>query len=95
MKTKEDIIKEYGSNPDKWNWGYISSYQKLSEDFINEFQDKVNFLCLMRNSYCPLNIKAEYIRKNVTKENPLKHSIEVIEEKKDTSLDELKKLVGV
>jgi len=164
MKTKEDMIKKYGSNPDKWNWAYISysyklseefirefkdkvcwydisgyqklsedfirefkdkvnwhnisAYQKLSEDFIREFKDKVNwhnisesqnlsedfinefkdkidFPKLMQNKHCPLNIKVEHIRKNVTKEDPSKHSIEEIEEKKDTSLDDLKKLVGI
>jgi len=31
----------------------------------------------------------------LTKEDPLKHSIEEVIEKKDNSLEELKKLVGV
>ena len=43
MKTKEDMIKKYGSNPDKWDWIKISYYQKLSEEFIREFQDKVDW----------------------------------------------------
>jgi len=142
METKEDIIKLYGSNPSKWpwhhisanyklseefirefqdkvnwyhvshyqklsesfikefkdnvNWLYASSYQKLSEGFIKEFKGKIDFQRLLQSKYCPLDIKIEYIRKNVTKEDPLKHSIEEIEEeKKDDSLYELKKLVGV
>ena len=88
----EDFIREF---KDKVNWGHISIYQKLSEDFIREFKDKVNMRKLLQNEYCPLNIKIEYIRENVTKEDPSKHSIEQIEGKKDTSLDELKKLVGI
>ena len=94
QKLSEDFIREF---QDKINWDSISLKQKLSEDFINEFKDKINFKKLLQNQYCPPDIKFKYYKDNnlITKEDPLKHSIEVIEEKKDTSLDELKKLVGV
>ena len=143
MKTKEDIIRLYGSNPDKWDWYYISclkylsedfirefkykvkwgciSYhqklsedfirefqdrvywnnishkQKLSEEFIREFKDKIDLKWLSKNKYCPPDIKFKYYIDNnmLTKEDPLKHSIEEVIEKKDNSLEELKKLVGV
>jgi len=49
------------------------------------------------NKYCPIDIRFKYYKDNnmITKEDPTIHSIEEIEEeRKDTSLDELKKLVS-
>ena len=42
MLNKEDIIKLFGPNPNKWDWVDIGC-KKLSEDFIREFQDKVDW----------------------------------------------------
>ena len=92
QKLSEDFIREFQY---KVNWYHISSYQNLSGEFIKEFKDKVDFERLFQNIYCPIDIKAEYIRKNVTKEDPSIHSIEEVIEKKDNSLEELKRLVGV
>ena len=94
QKLSEDFIREF---KDKVNWENISVYQKLSEDFIREFKDYINFEYLIGNKYCPPDIKFKYYRDNnlITKEDPSKHSIEQIEEKKDNSLDELKMLVGI
>jgi hypothetical protein len=39
-------IEEIRNNPESTNWYYISTYQKLSEDFIREFQDKVSWNCI-------------------------------------------------
>src|SRR5574344_1767555 len=44
METLEFLNKELNANYESLeevNWYYISKYQKLSEDFIREFQDKV------------------------------------------------------
>ena len=91
QKLSEEFIREF---QDKVSWCNIGMKQILSEDFIREFKDKINFQKLLQNQYCPLNIRVEYIKNNVTKEDPSKHSIEMIEEKGNTSLDELKMLVG-
>ena len=71
--------------------------QKLSEDFIREFQGKINWGNLLQNPYCPPDIKFKYYIDNnmLTKEDPLKHSIEEAIQKKDNPIEELKKLVGV
>jgi hypothetical protein len=36
-------IEEIRNNPDEVDWEEISFSQKLSEDFIREFQDKVDW----------------------------------------------------
>ena len=46
MNTQELIelfSKKYGSNPNNWDWNYISIKQKLSEEFIEKFKDKVDW----------------------------------------------------
>ena len=40
--TKEQMLEKYGSL-EKVHWFWISAYQKLSEEFIREFQDIVNW----------------------------------------------------
>ena len=94
QKLSEDFIREF---KDKVDWYRISLKQKLSEDFINKFKDQIDFKYLLQNPYCPPDIKFKYYKDNnmLTKEDPLKHSIEQIEEKKDNSLKELKRLVGI
>ena len=36
-------IEEFRKNPDNQNWENISCHQKLSEEFIREFQHKVKW----------------------------------------------------
>lgn len=44
VKLKFDkIIKKYGENLDFFDWQDISENEKLSEDFIEEFKDKLNW----------------------------------------------------
>lgn len=42
-KLSENFIRKYVEQYDKDIWSVISRYQTLSEDFINEFKDKVNW----------------------------------------------------
>ena len=38
-----NIMEQIRNNPNgNWDWVDISFYQKLSEDFIREFKDKVD-----------------------------------------------------
>jgi hypothetical protein len=49
MKTLEFLNKELNANYESLeevNWVYISEYQKLSEDFIREFQNEVDWNCI-------------------------------------------------
>jgi len=39
----ESFNKEYGSNPNRWDWRDISYFEYLSEDFIRKFKDKVEW----------------------------------------------------
>ena len=41
-KRYRKLINEF----DEFDWCCISTYQELSEDFIREFQDKVNWFCI-------------------------------------------------
>src|SRR5574344_840227 len=52
MKTLEFLNKELNTDYksiNEVNWVCISTYQKLSEDFIREFQDKVNWVYISEN----------------------------------------------
>ena len=40
--TKKEI-KEIRKDPDNQDWNFISIYQNLSEEFIKEFKDRVNW----------------------------------------------------
>jgi hypothetical protein len=97
----EEFVREF---QDKVRWDYISAHQKLSEEFVDEFKDKIDIFFLIRNKYCPINIKSKYyidrFQKNIennefTKEDSSKHSIEYSEkiEIEDDSLNKLKKLI--
>ena len=50
---------------DKVNWSYISQYQKLSEEFIREFEDEVNWWCISRNQ----KLSEDFIREFADKVN--------------------------
>ena len=94
----EKFIKEYGSNPNNWNWNYISKYQKLSEEFIEKFKDNLNWNNLIKNPNCPPKVRIKYMRETgmIMKEDPNKHDIEWIDDepkKPNKDLEELRKLV--
>jgi hypothetical protein len=42
---------------DKVNWINISTYQKLSFDFIKKYQNKLNFYCILGNKNISIKIK--------------------------------------
>ena len=44
LDTDYKSVKEFKNNIDWNNWDYISINKNLSEDFIREFQDKVNWI---------------------------------------------------
>lgn len=46
IKKLEKIYKKTISEFTKYNWKCISLYQNLSEDFIREYQDKVDWLSI-------------------------------------------------
>ena len=41
MVNNQKILLKFIKTNDNVNWGYISIYQKLSENFIREFENKV------------------------------------------------------
>jgi len=57
-KLSKEIIKKYKDNDDDFEWEYISKYQKLSEEFIREFQDKVYWYGILTYQ----NLSEDFIR---------------------------------
>jgi len=47
-KLTANSLREFQDKVDWLDWYWISRYQTLSEDFIREFQDKVNWYCISR-----------------------------------------------
>ena len=47
MKSREELLKL--AKKWEWGWKYISEYQKLPEDFIREFQDRVDWAWISWN----------------------------------------------
>ena len=45
---------------DKVVWGWISEFQKLSEEFIREFQNKVYWGCIPRNKNISDEVKDKF-----------------------------------
>ena len=43
-KVSEDFIKEFMGHIAAYSWGTVSGCQKLSESFIREFQDKLDWM---------------------------------------------------
>ena len=43
MVNNQKILLKFIKTNDNVNWGYISIYQKLSENFIIEFRDKLSW----------------------------------------------------
>jgi hypothetical protein len=48
--TLKNYKKILGEDESRYDWEYISKFQKLSEEFIREFQDKVDWNCMSRCS---------------------------------------------
>ena len=59
MLNKDDIIKLYGPNPDKWDWFGISC-ASLSEDFIREFKNRVHWVKIIRYQRLSENFIREF-----------------------------------
>ena len=68
MTLKEKISKTRSISK-LVDWGYISIYQKLSEDFIREFQDKTNWYCISRYQKLSEEFRSE--ERRVGKECPM------------------------
>jgi hypothetical protein len=56
--SEEEEVRKVINKLDDYNWINISYYQKLSEDFIRQFQDKVHW----RGISCHQKLSEEFIR---------------------------------
>jgi len=72
-KEVKKLIKKLKMNcaveefKDKADWDSVSFYQKLSEPFIIEFQDRVNVACVLIGQELSEKFIRKFIRKNIKK----------------------------
>ena len=50
-------LRELRSDPEIYNWHFISCWNNLSIEFIVEFADKINFEILIQNKYITDEVK--------------------------------------
>ena len=65
MTNTQIILYKFIQIHNNLNWNYISDNYKLSENFIREFQDKVNWWCMLNYQNLSEKFKSEFKYKNI------------------------------